>query len=67
MQINHHSPDRRLIELAIEHADLDNLIDCASGTSPVDEIMMRRLKKRRLLLKDEMARIRGSLSPDESA
>ena len=56
-----------MIELAIEHADLDNLIDCASGTSPVDEIMMRRLKKRRLLLKDEMARIRGSLSPDESA
>ena len=67
MEPNLHSPDRRLIELAMEHADLDALIDRAGETTPVDEIMMRRLKKRRLALKDEMARLQSLLSPDEPA
>ena len=47
--------------------DLDALIDRAGETTPVDEIMMRRLKKRRLALKDEMARLQSLLSPDEPA
>lgn len=67
MDANLHSPDRRLIELAMEHADLDALIDLAEESTPVDELMMRRLKKRRLGLKDEMARIRYLLSPNEPA
>jgi hypothetical protein len=64
---NLHSPDRRLIELAMEHADLDALIDRAAESAPVDELMMRRLKKRRLALKDEMTRIRALMSPNEPA
>lgn len=67
MQTNLHSPDRRLIELAMEHANLDALIDRAGETAPVDEIMMRRLKKRRLALKDEISRIQIQLSPNEPA
>jgi hypothetical protein len=67
MDSNLHSPDRRLIELAMEHADLDALIDRAVESTPVDELMMRRLKKRRLALKDEMTRIRASTSPNEPA
>ena len=67
MQLNLHSPDRRLIELAMEHADLDALIDRAGETAPVDEIMMRRLKKRRLALKDEISRIQILLAPREPA
>ena len=67
MDSNLHSPDRRLIELAMEHADLDALIDRAAGTTPIDELMMRRLKKRRLALKDEIARIRSQMSPNEPA
>lgn len=67
MDSNLHSPQRRLIELTIEHADLDALIDRADGTTPVDELMMRRHKKRRLALKDEIGRIRSALSPDEFA
>lgn len=67
MDSNLHSPDRRLIELGMEHADLDALIDRAAETTPVDQLMMRRLKKRRLGLKDEMARIQRQLSPDEPA
>lgn len=67
MDANLHSPDRRLIELTMEHADLDALIDRALQLSPIDELAMRRMKKRRLALRDEMQRIRGQLLPDGSA
>lgn len=64
---NLHSPERRLIELRIEHGDLDAMIDRASGENPPDELLMRRLKKRRLGLRDEIARIERILTPDEPA
>ncbi|MBK7006743.1 MAG: YdcH family protein [Burkholderiales bacterium] len=67
MTINHHSPDRRLIELRMEHADLDALLDRAALNAPSDELMMRRLKKRRLALRDEISRLEQALSPDEPA
>jgi hypothetical protein len=67
VQPNLHSPERRLIELSMAHADLDALIDRAGMSAPLDELMLRRLKKRRLALKDEMMRIRQSLRPDEPA
>lgn len=64
---NLHSPQRRLIELRIEHADLDVLIDRMSQGSEIDELLMRRLKKRRLGLRDEIARLERELTPDEPA
>jgi len=64
---NLHSPERHLIELRIEHADLDALIDRAMQEGPTDELMMRRLKKRRLALRDEIARVERQLEPDEPA
>jgi hypothetical protein len=64
---NLHSPERRLIELRMEHADLDALIDRASREIPVDELMMRRLKKRRLGLRDQIARLELVLDPKEPA
>lgn len=64
---NLHSPQRRLIELRIEHADLDVLIDRASHGPELDELLLRRLKKRRLILRDEIARLERELSPDEPA
>jgi hypothetical protein len=67
MQENLHSPHRQLIELRIEHADLDNLIDRASEQSPIDELTLRRLKKRRLLLRDQIARLELLLDPKEPA
>ena len=67
MVTNLHSPERQLIELRIEHADLDAMIDRAAEDSPVDELMMRRLKKRRLSLRDEMARVERELQPNEPA
>ncbi|HVZ43038.1 MAG TPA: YdcH family protein [Ramlibacter sp.] len=67
MESNLHSPERRLIELRMEHADLDALIDRASEQSPMDELMMRRLKKRRLALRDEISRLELILDPKEPA
>jgi len=67
MDINLHSLPRRLIELRIEHGDLDSLIDQASLTLPDDELTLRRLKKRRLLLRDQIARIEAELDPPEPA
>ena len=67
MEPNLHSPQRRLIELGMAHADLDALIDHAADANPMDELMMRRLKKRRLALKDAMARLIVQMAPDEPA
>lgn len=64
---NLHSPERQLIELRIEHADLDAMIDRLSQALPLDELMIRRLKKRRLILRDEITRLERSLTPNEPA
>ena len=64
---NLHSPERRLIELRMEHGDLDALIDRAAEQIPVDELMLRRLKKRRLALRDQIARLELALDPKEPA
>ena len=67
MDLNLHSLPRRLIELRIEHGDLNGLIDQAALTCPDDELSVRRLKKRRLLLRDQIARIEAELDPPEPA
>ena len=64
---NLRSPHRQLIELRMEHADLDNLIDRAADSTPVDELSLRRLKKRRLLLRDQIARIEAETDPPQPA
>jgi hypothetical protein len=64
---NLHSPERQLIELRIEHADLDALIDRLAGQSPVDQLMLQRLKKRRLILRDAIARLELALDPKQPA
>ena len=65
--LNLRSPQRALIELRMEHADLDNLIDRAAEQSPVDDLSLRRLKKRRLRLRDQISRIEIVLDPPEPA
>ena len=64
---NLHSPERRLIELRIEHGDLDAMIDRMIEQTPVDELLLRRLKKRRLTLRDQIARLELLLDPKEPA
>ena len=67
VETNLHSPERRLIELRMEHADLDALIDKATQDGPVDELLVRRLKKRRLALRDQIAQLEQALDPKEPA
>lgn len=67
MEQNLHSPHRRLIELRIEHADLDSLIDRGAADPVADDLALRRLKKRRLALRDLIARLEGELEPREPA
>jgi hypothetical protein len=64
---NLHSPQRRLIELRMEHADLDSLIDQVALQGFVDELRLVRLKKRRLSLRDLIVRLEASLEPPEPA
>ena len=67
MDNNLHSLPRQLIELRMEHADLDSLIDRAAIDLPADDLAVRRLKKRRLLLRDQMFRIEAELDPPQPA
>jgi hypothetical protein len=67
MEQNLHSPHRWLIELRIEHADLDSLIDGNAQQPVVDDLLLRRLKKRRLVLRDQIARLEVELDPPEPA
>jgi hypothetical protein len=62
-----HSLSRRLIELRMEHADLDAMIDRLAEQSPVDELALQRLKKRRLALRDMIARLEATTEPDDLA
>jgi hypothetical protein len=62
------SPQRQLIEWQIEHADLDALIDQASAAGiTLDELSLRRMKKRRLALRDQIAVLQARLTPQEPA
>jgi hypothetical protein len=56
-----------LRELRIEHRDLDDVIGRLTMDLYVDELQLRRLKKRKLLLKDQIARLESELIPDMNA
>jgi len=55
---------RRLIELRIEHRDLDEAIERMARQSGVDELKLRRLKKRKLQIRDEIVQLEMLLVPD---
>lgn len=63
-----HSPQRQLIEWQMAHADLNALIDQASVTAAnQDDLSLRRMKKRRLALRDQIASLQACLLPKEPA
>lgn len=57
----------RLKQLRIEHQDLDQVISRLSSDPYVDQIMLRRLKKRKLMLKDMIAQLESARIPDLNA
>jgi len=56
--------EARVLALEIEHHDLDDIIGRISLDPLQDQLQLRRLKKRKLLLKDTIARLRDRLIPD---
>ena len=57
----------RLRELRISHRDLDDVIHRLQLDLYVNEVQLRRLKKRKLQLKDQIARLESELIPDLNA
>lgn len=55
---------RRLEELKTEHRDLDDVIARLAEDGPFNQLQIQRLKKRKLLLKDQIIRFESELLPD---
>ncbi len=58
---------RLLNELRLEHRDLDVAIDRLSLDTATDELQLKRLKKRKLRIKDQIAQLENQLIPDLDA
>jgi len=58
---------QRLVELKLEHRDLDVAIARLQAGIEADDLAVKRLKKRKLLLKDAIARLESALIPDLDA
>jgi len=54
----------RLHALEIEHHDLDDVINRLAADPKQDQLQLQRLKKRKLILKDQIQRLRARLIPD---
>jgi hypothetical protein len=54
----------KLAALKSEHRDLDDVISRLAQHAPLDQLQMQRLKKRKLLLKDRIAKLESELVPD---
>lgn len=67
MDSNLHSPERHLIELRIEHADLQASIERLRRGGSTDQLAIRRLEKRGQQLRDQIARLELVLDPKEPA
>jgi hypothetical protein len=57
----------RIHALQIEHRDLDEVISRLAAVPPQDQLLVRRLKKRKLQLKDRITQLEGMLEPDVPA
>lgn len=56
--------EARIAELTLEHRDLDDVIARLTQTAVVDQLQLQRLKKRKLLVKDQIALLERQLTPD---
>ena len=58
---------RRILELRVEHRDLDDAINALSQVDYVDQLQLKRLKKRKLSIKDTIQKLESGLIPDVDA
>jgi|TARA_B110000263_G_scaffold51167_1_gene42840 hypothetical protein len=57
----------RISELKSEHRALDGQLDALAADPNIDDLQVRRLKKRKLFLKDSIAHLEKQLIPDATA
>ncbi|WP_421882210.1 YdcH family protein [Pacificispira sp.] len=50
--------------LTEEHRDLDQMIARVSEAAPFDQLQLQRMKKRKLMIKDQLSRLNAMLVPD---
>jgi hypothetical protein len=62
--MNPEAVKRRIIELQVEHRDLDQIIARLATEPTHDELQLRRLKKRKLQIKDQIMLLQIQLVPD---
>lgn len=58
---------KQLAELRVQHRDLDEVIARLVHDKSIDELLLRRLKKQKLYLRDTIARLESRLIPDLDA
>ncbi len=56
--------EEKLVELQHEHKDLDDIIDRLQESAAVDLFQMKRLQKKKLMLKDQIQKIKSEIIPD---
>jgi hypothetical protein len=54
----------RIVQLRVEHRDLNDVIDRVRERADVDDLQVTRMKRRKLLIKDQIARLERELDPD---
>lgn len=64
MDLNLDALKGKLAALKSEHRDLDDVIACIAERLPFDQLQIQRLKKRKLMLKDQISKIESELLPD---
>ena len=58
---------RRIMQLRVEHKDLDDSIHALAQSNYVDQLQLKRLKKKKLLIKDAIRKLESQLIPDVDA
>ncbi|MFT4582736.1 MAG: hypothetical protein ACI915_002380 [Gammaproteobacteria bacterium] len=61
------SIQKRVYELQVEHRDLNDIVDRLVAQTDVDQLMLRRLKLKKLRLKDQISRLKSELIPNLDA
>jgi hypothetical protein len=67
MQTDHEVLRKRILELNLEHRDLDDVITKLAEKPGQDQLQLQRLKKKKLLVKDQIFQLERQLTPDISA
>ena len=64
MEADQENIKKEINELLEQHSELDDAIERINDKIPFDQIKLQRLKKRKLLLKDEIKKLKSQTLPD---